>query len=61
MSKILHCSGIDVQSLTQMACDARMMDADARGATVQTIAGHMEDALEIQREVSTNSYYFIKN
>lgn len=44
-----------------MACDARMMDADARGATVQTIAGHMEDALEIQREVSTNSYYFIKN
>lgn len=34
-----------------MACDARMMDADARAATVQTIAGHMEDALEIQREV----------
>lgn len=27
------------------------MDADARAATVQTIAGHMEDALEIQREV----------
>lgn len=44
-------SGINVQSLTQMACDARMMDADARAATVQTIAGHMEDALEIQREV----------
>lgn len=43
--------GINVQSLTQMACDARMMDADARAATVQTIAGHMEDALEIQREV----------
>uniref|UniRef100_A0A1I7X024 Innexin n=1 Tax=Heterorhabditis bacteriophora TaxID=37862 RepID=A0A1I7X024_HETBA len=42
---------INVQSLTQMACDARMMDADARAATVQTIAGHMEDALEIQREV----------
>lgn len=40
-----------MQSLTQMACDARMMDADARAATVQTIAGHMEDALEIQREV----------
>ena len=36
-----------------MACDARMMDADARAATVQTIAGHMEDALEIQREVRT--------
>ncbi|PIC18942.1 hypothetical protein B9Z55_024657 [Caenorhabditis nigoni] len=45
-------SGINVQSLTQMACDARMMDADARAATVQTIAGHMEDALEIQREVT---------
>ncbi|VDO24901.1 unnamed protein product [Brugia timori] len=44
--------GINVQSLTQMACDARMMDADARAATVQTIAGHMEDALEIQREVT---------
>ncbi|VDM93185.1 unnamed protein product [Onchocerca ochengi] len=43
---------INVQSLTQMACDARMMDADARAATVQTIAGHMEDALEIQREVT---------
>lgn len=35
-----------------MACDARMMDADARRATVATIAGHMEDALEIQREVT---------
>lgn len=44
--------GINVQSLTQMGCDARMMDADARAATVQTIAGHMEDALEIQREVN---------
>lgn len=44
--------GIDVQGLTQMACDARMMDSDARTATVQTIAGHMEDALEIQREVT---------
>jgi hypothetical protein len=49
-------SGINVQSLTQMACDARMMDADARAATVQTIAGHMEDALEIQREVRSLTY-----
>ena len=40
------------QGLTQMGCDARMMDSDARAATVQTIAGHMEDALEIQREVT---------
>lgn len=40
-----------------MACDARMMDADARSATVQTIAGHMEDALEIQREVSDVSSF----
>ncbi|VDN59018.1 unnamed protein product [Dracunculus medinensis] len=48
---ILALLGINVQSLTQMACDARMMDTDARSATVQTIAGHMEDALEIQREV----------
>uniref|UniRef100_A0A915KD62 Innexin n=1 Tax=Romanomermis culicivorax TaxID=13658 RepID=A0A915KD62_ROMCU len=45
-------AGIDVQGLTQMACDARMMDSDARAATIQTIAGHMEDALEIQREVT---------
>ncbi|VDD94463.1 unnamed protein product [Enterobius vermicularis] len=52
-------SGIDVQNLTQMACDARMMDADARGATVQTIAGHMEDALEIQREVTDVSGLFV--
>lgn len=41
-----------MQSLTQMACDARMMDTDARAITVQTIAGHMEDALEI-RPVNT--------
>uniref|UniRef100_A0A0N5B018 Innexin n=1 Tax=Syphacia muris TaxID=451379 RepID=A0A0N5B018_9BILA len=52
-------SGIDVQNLTQMACDARLMDADARGATVQTIAGHMEDALEIQREVTDVSGLFV--
>uniref|UniRef100_A0A0N5AYZ5 Innexin n=1 Tax=Syphacia muris TaxID=451379 RepID=A0A0N5AYZ5_9BILA len=52
-------SGIDVQSLTQMACDARLMDADARGATVQTIAGHMEDALEIQREVTDISGFCV--
>lgn len=45
-----------MQSLTQMACDARMMDADARAATVQTIAGHMEDALEIQREVKIKDF-----
>ncbi len=51
-TNVLVVSGINVQSLTQMACDARMMDSDARAATVQTIAGHMEDALEIQREVT---------
>lgn len=34
-----------------MACDARMMEMETRVATVQTIAGHMQDALEIQREV----------
>lgn len=50
-------SGINVQSLTQMACDARMMDADARNATVQTVAGHMEDTLEIQREISDVSSF----
>uniref|UniRef100_A0A915EQS5 Innexin n=1 Tax=Ditylenchus dipsaci TaxID=166011 RepID=A0A915EQS5_9BILA len=52
-------SGINVQSLTQMGCDARMMDADARSATVQTIAGHMEDALEIQREVTDVSSFCV--
>ncbi|KAI6177335.1 Innexin family-containing protein [Aphelenchoides bicaudatus] len=51
-------SGINVQSLTQMACDARMMDSDARAATVQTIAGHLEDSLEIQREVTDVSSFF---
>uniref|UniRef100_A0A915EMY0 Innexin n=1 Tax=Ditylenchus dipsaci TaxID=166011 RepID=A0A915EMY0_9BILA len=40
-------------------CDARMMDADARSATVQTIAGHMEDALEIQREVTDVSSFCV--
>jgi Innexin len=49
--RLVLCAGINVQGLTQMACDARMMDSDARAATVQTIAGHLEDALEIQREV----------
>ncbi|KRY42904.1 Innexin unc-7 [Trichinella britovi] len=42
--------------LTQMACDARMMDHEARSMTVHTIAGHMEDALEIQREVSDRDF-----
>lgn len=37
-----------MQSLAQMACDARMMDTDARSITVHTIAGHIEDALEIR-------------
>uniref|UniRef100_A0A915IYB9 Innexin n=1 Tax=Romanomermis culicivorax TaxID=13658 RepID=A0A915IYB9_ROMCU len=41
-----------------MGCDARMMDSDARAATVQTIAGHLEDALEIQREVTDRESCF---
>lgn len=34
-----------------MSCDARMMETESRVISVQTIAGHMEDALEITREV----------
>lgn len=35
-----------------MGCEAKMMDCDSRQATIQTIAGHLEDALEIQREIT---------
>lgn len=39
-----------------MATDARMMDPDTRSATVQTIAGHLEDALDIQRDVTEQDF-----
>lgn len=50
--KGLTTTGLNVQGLTQMACDCRMMDTESRVATVQTVAGHMQDSLEIQREVA---------
>lgn len=42
---------MSVQSLGQMACEARIMDANERASTIQCIAGHLQDALEVQREV----------
>jgi len=54
-------SGIHVQSLVQMACDSRLLDAESRHKALQTIATHAEEALHIKHQMGSGAKFKLLN